>query len=274
MTDLSHVDEKGRAAMVDVTAKAETERAATAEATIRLSPATCKLIADGAVAKGDVMAAARIAGIMAAKKTHELIPLCHPLMLTGVAIDVATVDGGLRIEATVKTKGQTGVEMEALTAATVAALTIYDMIKAVEREATIEGVRLTRKTGGKSEEFVRGEPSAAPGSGKPEPAKPALVSRGFQRSPRAGVRPRAMASIDDPKGPATSAEAAISRLDHFRRFLRDNRMQVTRWAADAGLPVGLVYGFLHGRVGRLPRDSEERLARAAATTVRDLFGSE
>ena len=277
MTDLTHIDDQGRAAMVDVTAKDDTERSATAGAFIALAPATLALIAEGKAAKGDVIAAARIAGIMAAKKTSELIPLCHPLMLTGVAVEIAPrADGaGLSISATAKTCGPTGVEMEALTAASVAALTIYDMVKAVDRTATIGDIRLVAKSGGKSGDFLRdGEappqpsaPAAAvpPGSA---PAQPRLLSRGFRRAPGAALRPR---NVDE--GPATP-RATHSRAEAFRSFLRDNRLQVSSWAANAGLPVGLVYGFLHGRVGRLPKDAEEKLARAANATVGDVFGSE
>jgi len=148
---LSHVDERGAARMVDVSAKDDTTREATAEAFVHMHPETLALIIEGAMPKGDVIAVARVAGIMAAKRTHELIPMCHPLAITGVKVDLAP-DGPdqLRIEATVKTTGKTGVEMEALTAASVAALTVYDMCKAVEKGMRIEGVRLLEKLGGKS----------------------------------------------------------------------------------------------------------------------------
>ncbi|MCC6920982.1 MAG: cyclic pyranopterin monophosphate synthase MoaC [Alphaproteobacteria bacterium] len=267
MNDLTHVDDAGRASMVDVTDKADTERVATAGATIRLQAATLALIAEGRAAKGDVIATARIAGIMAAKKTSELIPLCHPLMLTGVSVDIAPLDdgSGLGITASAKVKGPTGVEMEALTAASVAALTIYDMVKAVDREATIGDVRLLTKSGGKSGDYTRDE--AAPAS---TPEAPKFVSRGFRRAPgaNAAARPRAL-----DMGPATP-KSGTPRAEAFRTFLRESRLQVSSWAAQAGLPPGLVYGFLHGRVGRLPKDAEERLAKAANATVRDVFGSE
>ena len=158
MTDeplrLSHVDERGAARMVDVSGKSETAREAVAEAFVRMRPETLALIEESGIAKGDVIAVARVAGIMAAKRTHELIPMCHPLAITGVKVDLAP-DGPdqLRIEATVKTTGKTGVEMEALTAASVAALTVYDMCKAVEKGMRIEGVRLLEKRGGKSGEW-------------------------------------------------------------------------------------------------------------------------
>ncbi len=153
--ELSHVDERGAARMVDVSEKAETARTAIAEAIVRMQPATLALIQAGGIAKGDVFATARIAGIMAAKKTHELIPLCHPLAITGVTVDLAPEgDATLTIRATVKTTGKTGVEMEALTAASVAALTVYDMCKAVEKGIRIESVRLLEKHGGKSGDWL------------------------------------------------------------------------------------------------------------------------
>ncbi len=155
--ELSHLDERGAARMVDVSAKAETARTAIAEAVVRMQPATLALIQQGGIPKGDVFATARIAGIMAAKKTHELIPLCHPLAITGVTVDLEpTGEDSLRIHATVKTTGKTGVEMEALTAASVAALTVYDMCKAVEKGIRIEAVRLLEKHGGKSGDWIAG----------------------------------------------------------------------------------------------------------------------
>ena len=149
---LSHLDEHGRASMVDVSRKSATERAASAEATIVLSEQTYRLVMSGKAPKGDVMAAARIAGIAAAKKTADLIPLCHSIGLSHVAVDVEPLQErhALRIVAMAKTTAATGVEMEALTAACVAALTVYDMIKGVDRSATIEEVRLLAKSGGKS----------------------------------------------------------------------------------------------------------------------------
>jgi cyclic pyranopterin phosphate synthase len=149
---LTHIDSKGEARMVDVSAKPSTERIAVAEASVVMSKATLDLIVKGDAAKGDVLGTARIAGIMAAKRTSELIPLCHPLALSKVTLDIAPDAAlpGCRIEATVKVTGPTGVEMEALTAVSVAALTVYDMIKAVERGVRIEGIRLVKKRGGKS----------------------------------------------------------------------------------------------------------------------------
>ena len=142
--------------MVDVSAKADTKREAMARGTVRMRPETLALIQSGGVAKGDVIAVARLAGIMAAKRTHELIPLCHPLPLTHIDVEITPdeAESALQIEATARTTGKTGVEMEALTAVAVAALTVYDMCKAVDRGMRIEGVRLARKRGGKSGEIV------------------------------------------------------------------------------------------------------------------------
>jgi len=148
---LTHLDSQGRANMVDVTEKAVTEREAVAEARVRMLPQTLQMIVDGEHPKGDVFAVARIAGIQAAKKTSDLIPLCHPLMLTSVKVELsAEGTDAVRIVARCKLAGQTGVEMEALTAASVAALTIYDMCKAVDKGMVIEQVRLLEKIGGKS----------------------------------------------------------------------------------------------------------------------------
>jgi cyclic pyranopterin monophosphate synthase len=149
---LSHIDDAGRARMVDVTAKNETVRVAVARGSVVMKPDTLKLLQRGEIAKGNVLTTAQIAGVMAAKKTHELIPMCHPLLLTGIDVQLEPEpDGsGIGITATVRTTGKTGVEMEALTAVTVAGLTVYDMCKAVDRSMRLEGVRLVEKTGGKS----------------------------------------------------------------------------------------------------------------------------
>jgi cyclic pyranopterin phosphate synthase len=157
VAELTHIDEHGRARMVDVGAKAETERVATARCEVRMQPATLALIQSGGVAKGDVIGVARVAGIMAAKKTGELIPLCHPLPITSAAVDFRFDEPASRIfiEATVATVGKTGVEMEALTACTVAALTIYDMAKAADKGMVVGEVRLVKKTGGKSGTYLR-----------------------------------------------------------------------------------------------------------------------
>jgi cyclic pyranopterin phosphate synthase len=156
MSRLTHLDAAGNAHMVDVSGKDVTARTATAKATVRMQPATLALILEGRASKGDVIAAARIAGIMAAKKTHELIPLCHPLMISRVTVDFAPDEAAAAIEvaATVKVEGKTGVEMEALTACAVACLTLYDMCKAVDRAMTITNLRLVEKAGGKSGHFT------------------------------------------------------------------------------------------------------------------------
>lgn len=150
MSKLTHLDDKGAARMVDVGGKPETARSATATGRIRMAEATLTAVREGSGPKGDVLAAARIAGIMAAKKTGELIPLCHPLALDAVTVDFVFEDGAVRATATASLTGKTGVEMEALTATSIALLTIYDMAKALEKGMVIEQVRLLEKTGGKS----------------------------------------------------------------------------------------------------------------------------
>lgn len=154
ISTLTHFDEAGRAAMVDVAGKPETERLAIARGRVVMAPATLALIVEGRAGKGDVLGVARLAGIMAAKKTADLIPLCHPLMLTKVRVDLTIAEPDtIEIEAQVSVTGRTGVEMEALTAVSVAALTVYDMVKAVDRGMRIEGLHLALKEGGKSGRF-------------------------------------------------------------------------------------------------------------------------
>jgi len=152
MSDLTHFDEEGAAHMVDVSEKSVTSRVAVAKGFISMQRSTLNLVAEGKAKKGDVLGVARLAGIMAAKKTHDLIPLCHPLALSkvAVALEINTKKCGIDIEATVKNTGQTGVEMEALTAVSLAALTVYDMVKAVDKTMTISETRLVLKDGGKS----------------------------------------------------------------------------------------------------------------------------
>ncbi|THK36977.1 cyclic pyranopterin monophosphate synthase MoaC [Ensifer sp. MPMI2T] len=154
---LTHIDSAGEANMVDVGDKTETVRVAVAEGHVRMRPETLALILEGNAKKGDVIGTARLAGIMAAKQTSDLIPLCHPLMLTKVSVDIVPDDAlpGLRVEAMAKLKGRTGVEMEALTAVSIACLTIYDMAKAADREMEIGGVRLVSKSGGRSGDYRR-----------------------------------------------------------------------------------------------------------------------
>ena len=156
MPDLTHFDDQGASRMVDTSGKPETLRQARASALVRMAPATAALVRDRKLAKGDVLEVARLAGIMAAKRTGELIPLCHPLPITAATVDFAFEgDDRLRIEATVRVFGRTGVEMEALTAVSVAALTVYDMCKAVDRVMTVDQVRLEEKSGGRSGTFRR-----------------------------------------------------------------------------------------------------------------------
>jgi cyclic pyranopterin monophosphate synthase len=157
MAGFTHFDEEGKARMVDVSDKAETERSATARGSVLMQPATLALIKEGGVKKGDVLSVARLAGIMGAKKTPDLIPLCHPLALTSVQVDLTLNEArtAVDITATCKLVGKTGVEMEALTAVSVAALTVYDMCKAVDKAMQIVDIRLTHKSGGKSGTFER-----------------------------------------------------------------------------------------------------------------------
>ena len=157
MSDLTHIDDRGRATMVDVGAKAVTERRAVARAIVRMSPATAKAVLDGDAPKGDVLGTARLAVIMAAKRTDELIPLCHslPLSFVGVELEVDAPGGSVEVRAEARTTAQTGVEMEALTAATVSALTVYDMVKGLQKGVEIAEVVLLEKTGGKSGDWRR-----------------------------------------------------------------------------------------------------------------------
>ncbi len=151
---LTHLDSSGHPHMVHVGEKADSARVATAEAWIRLAPETLRLAVEGGAKKGDVLQIARLAGIQGAKRTADLIPLCHPLPLDGVDVDIYAVDGRLRVVATARTRWRTGVEMEAMTAATAAALTVYDMLKGVERGIVVESVRLLEKSGGKSGHWI------------------------------------------------------------------------------------------------------------------------
>jgi cyclic pyranopterin phosphate synthase len=161
VSQLSHLDEQGRARMVDVGAKADTQRVAVARGRVTMRPETLALVQAGAAQKGDVLTVAQVAGIQAAKHTHELIPMCHPLLLTHIQVELVPGEDGeqawIDVEATVRTTGKTGVEMEALTAASVAALTVYDMCKAVDRGMTLTDLRLVHKRGGKSGTWERNE---------------------------------------------------------------------------------------------------------------------
>ena len=155
MEDFTHFNEEGRARMVDVSGKPVTARTAVAECRILMKPETISLVRSGGLPKGDVLSVAQVAGIMAAKRTHEIIPMCHPLMLTGADIRFAFEENGILIRSTIKCTGETGVEMEALTACSAAALTIYDMCKAVQKDMEITGLRLLEKSGGKSRYYRR-----------------------------------------------------------------------------------------------------------------------
>lgn len=244
--------------MVDISGKPETQREASAEATVHLSAEAFQAALSGDAKKGDVLAAARIAGIMAAKKTSDLIPLCHPIALSSAAVDFEPLNDrhAIRIIATAKTTGPTGVEMEALTAASVAALTIYDMVKAVDRTATIENVRLLAKSGGKSGEFRR-----------PEPEKDDTPSIAERLAKARMSKPSVLMGEVAPPKTAQPAE----RREAFRAFMTANRLRASVWAKEAGVPASIIYAYLTGRTGNLPADAAEKLARAAKVRVEDMF---
>lgn len=254
MANLTHLDETGAARMVDVSGKEPTEREAVAEALIVLSQEAFDAIASGETPKGDVKAAARIAGIMAAKKTAELIPLCHTLALSKaeIAFEDLADRSAIRITATVKTSGRTGVEMEALTAASIAALTIYDMTKAIDKAAVIEGVRLVTKSGGKSGTFT------------------APPLRSVRKMPVATTRGRASVLVSEGTPPAV-APAPVSNTAAFRNFMTGRHLRATEWAKKAGVPASQVYAFLTGRLRALPEDVIQKLARAADVRPEDMF---
>jgi cyclic pyranopterin phosphate synthase len=255
MSKLSHLDERGNASMVDVSAKAATERSATAEARIMISEEAFKQVIDGTLPKGDVVATARIAGIMAAKKTSELIPLCHPLALTHAGIEIAPLPDGrtLQIIASAKTTGQTGVEMEALTAASVAALTVYDMVKAVDKSAVIESIRLLTKSGGKSGSYE------APAQDRQSP--PVAKSGG------AKVKPRVLSREVAPPSAVNTSDGR----ENMRRFMTARGLRPSAWAQSAAVPLNELYGFLSGHSRRLSSDAIEKLARAAKATPEEML---
>jgi cyclic pyranopterin phosphate synthase len=257
MSKLSHLDEDGKAKMVDVSVKADTVREAGAESTIFLSDEAYALVMSGDAPKGDVFSTARIAGIMAAKKTSELIPLCHPLSLSHAGIEFVPLpdDHAIRIVATAKTTGPTGVEMEALTAASVAALTIYDMVKAVDRSARIDSVRVISKSGGKSGSFQAN--AKAPNS---EPAHTGAKAR---------ATPRVL--VHEVAAPKRAINLNNER-EALRGFMITNRLRATQWAKSAEVPVSEVYAFLNGRARALAPETSEKLARAARTSVEVMLG--
>jgi cyclic pyranopterin phosphate synthase len=266
MNKLSHVDDSGRASMVDVSEKSATERMASAEAIIVLSEEAFRLVTAGEIKKGDVLATARIAGIMAAKKTSELIPLCHPLALSHAGVEFAPLEDrhGFRIVASAKTTGQTGIEMEALTAAAVAALTVYDMVKAVDKSAVIENIRLLTKSGGKSGSYQAPEKparerqaeAAARAAGPAKPVGPAKAT------PRVLIHETA----------APRAVPATGEREALRKFMLARRLQVSQWAKSAEVPVNELYGYLRGRSRALSAASAERLAKAARASTDEMFG--
>jgi cyclic pyranopterin monophosphate synthase len=253
MTKLTHVDETGAARMVDVSGKDTTEREASAEAVIVLSAEAFDAITAGEAPKGDVFAAARIAGIMAAKKTPELIPLCHaiPLSKAEIAFELVPDRNAVRITATAKTVARTGVEMEALTAVSVAALTIYDMTKGIDKAGVIEGIRLLAKSGGKSGAFAappirsQRKPMTAPGRGRPTTLMGEVV------------------------GPVIAPPDA--KRAAFRNFMTSNHLRATEWAKQAGIPASQLYAFLTGRLRTLPDEAIQKLARAAQVRPEDMF---
>lgn len=258
MTKLTHLDETGAARMVDVSGKADTAREASAEAIITLSEEAFAAALSGDAKKGDVLAAARIAGIMAAKKTSELIPLCHLIALSKATVDFEPLEDrhAIRIVATAKTTGPTGVEMEALTAATIAALTIYDMVKAIDRAAVIEGVRLVAKSGGKSGDY----------NVEKREEKPSIATR--LAKARAAAKPSTlMGEVAAPKPQAVPA----AQREAFRAFMTNNGLRASIWAKDAGVSPSLIYSYLTGKSGKLPGDAATKLARAAKVRVEDMF---
>jgi cyclic pyranopterin phosphate synthase len=263
MSDLTHLDEHGAARMVDVSDKETTAREAVAEAVIVLSAEAFAAVMDGTASKGDVLATARIAGIMAAKKTSELIPLCHPLPLAKVGIEFQAEPekNAIRIAATVKTIAQTGVEMEALTAAGIAALTIYDMVKALDKGAVIETIRLLTKSGGKSGAYF------APQRPKVEPPVERIGERPAERA-RARARPATLGHETAPPPPKGDPNA---EREAFRNFMVSRQLRATEWAKQAGVPASQIYSYLTGRSRGLSPDAAEKLALAARARVEDMF---
>ena len=256
MSWLTHLDENGAAHMVDVSDKDETARAATAESVIVLSAEAFAAIVEGKAPKGDVLACARIAGIMAAKRVPDLIPLCHPIALSAAEVNFApdAARHAIIITAMVTTTGKTGVEMEALTAASVAALTIYDMVKALDKGAVIESIRLLAKSGGKSGAFV-GKSTAMRDSPR-ETAKP-----GQRAKPKV-----IMGEVFAPKIGAPDV-----RREAFRAFMTRRRLRATAWAAEAGVPVGELLGYLTGQSRGFSAATAGKLAKVAKVSPDEMF---
>ena len=261
MTELTHLDDRGAAHMVDVSAKDETVRAATAQSIVAMSPQAFAAVMDGTAPKGDVLATARIAGIMAAKRVPDLIPLCHPLPITAAQVNFESANGRITITATVTTIGKTGVEMEALTAASVAALTIYDMIKAVDKAAVIESTRLLAKSGGKSGTYLS-TPKDTGRRSDPNNGARETVQRGTRAKPKV-----IMGEVFAPP----SAAGPDARREAFRAFMTRHRLRATAWARDAGVPVGEVMGYLTGQSRGFSQATLEKLAGAAKVAPEDMF---
>ena len=262
MSKLSHIDGQGQANMVDVGEKDVTARLAIAEGRVVMQPETLKLILEGDMKKGDVLGTARLAGIMAAKKTADLVPLCHPLALTSVKVELTPdpENHSIRIQATAKVTGQTGVEMEALTAVSVAALTIYDMAKAVDRDMEIGEIRLIQKEGGKSGKFKRT---------KEDGDRQAKSSQQVLKSEGAFPRPQ---EIQPTMAERTLRIPPPDERDAFRQFVRINRLQVHRWAKDADVRPGEVFAYLNGQAARIPDTSAQKLAAAIGVSPDRMFG--
>ena len=266
MTKLTHINEKGHARMVDVSSKDATIRTAMAEAIVRMKRETLALVLAGSVPKGDVLAVARVAGIMAAKKTSELIPLCHPLPISGVTIacEPDEAESLIRVLASVTVSGKTGVEMEALTAAAVAALTIYDMLKADERGITIDSIRLLTKEGGKSGTF-----RAESADSSATPARAVRRMNAATGVRRARVLKPAEVSVE--RGSRKQTTDQNAKREALRRFMASRGLTAHAWARDAGVTVGVIYSFLHGRTHALSKSEEQKLAGAAKVDPEDLY---
>ena len=263
MNRLTHLDESGAARMVDVSAKSSTLREASAEATISLSSEAYVAVTTGGATKGDVLAVARIAGIMAAKKTSELIPLCHPIALSTAKLEFEfdTPQNAIRIIASVRTTGQTGVEMEALTAVCVAALTVYDMTKAVDKGAVIASVRLLSKSGGKSGAYQLEESKRLESNNR---------STGFRPRARPSTLMGETSNVPLKRSADAQRDAGAQR-EAFRSFMTSRHLRATQWAKDADVPVAQIYAFLTGKTRSMPAEVAQRLARAARSRVEDMF---
>jgi cyclic pyranopterin phosphate synthase len=261
MTTLSHLDENGSARMVDVTSKDTTVRQACAEAIIHMSEPAYRAAIMGTGPKGEVLATARIAGIMAIKRTSDLIPLCHPLAIGNATVEFELLPHqmALRILATVKTNGPTGVEMEALTGASIAALTVYDMIKAVDKASEIGPVRLLTKSGGKSGNYAIPQ------------ARTHRVSSGFRESPV--HEPKKARELAHRPVASAQAKAGASR-QALRAFMTARHLRASQWAKDADVPVSHIYGFLTGKTHTIAPEVLSKLANVAGVHPKDLLGSE